>query len=58
MKSFLFAVTLTALASAIDLAAESEAELEHYRSAPLLEMNVYEADDCCEDDNNDRCDDS
>ena len=56
MKSFLFAVTLTAIASAIDLAAESEAELEHHRSAPLLEMNVYEADDCCEDDV--RCDDS
>ena len=56
MKSILFATTLITIASAIDLEAESEAELEHYRSAPLLEMNVYEADDCCEDDV--RCDDS
>ena len=50
MKSIIFATTLAAIAATIDLTSETDAELEAERSSPLVEMNVYEGDDCCDDD--------
>ena len=60
MKTFTLATTLVALAYATSM------EVQNQRSAPLLEMNVYEGGsgccddhdhDCCDDHDNDCCDD-